>query len=257
MIPEIFRINIFDLISIPIYSFGLMMLLCFVGSMKLLEICLEEKGYSKDLAESMITYAAIGGILGARLLSIITNLDSLIKDPVGTIFSTAGFVFYGGFIGGVFGVVYFLKRNNFSPIKFTNIVAAPLAFGYAIGRLGCQLSGDGDYGTSSNLPWAMNYLYGVIPTSELVHPTPTYESILSLGLATFLRSKYCKNLDKVDGALFGIYLFVSALFRFSIEMIRIEPVVYLNLSQAQIIAIFLAIISLYFLLNIQKNNSSI
>ena len=128
MIPEIFRIQIGTFFSVPVYSFGLMMLLCFVGAMQLLQITLSEEGYDPALAEPMITYAAIGGIVGARLLSILSNLDYLMSDPIGVIFSSAGFVFYGGFVGGLLGVSIILRKNALSFYKLTNLVAAPLAF---------------------------------------------------------------------------------------------------------------------------------
>jgi phosphatidylglycerol:prolipoprotein diacylglycerol transferase len=253
MIPEILRLNISDSFSIPIYSFGLMMLLCFLGAMKLLERCLEESGLNKSLAEPLVTYAAVCGILGARIFSVFSNVDHLIQDPFGVIFSSAGFVFYGGFIGGVIGVWCFLKKENLSFLHFSNIVAAPLAFGYAIGRLGCQLSGDGDYGLPTDLPWGMNYALGVIPTKVAVHPTPVYESVFSMCLALFLRSNYLNSKLKLNGQLFGFYLIISAIFRFFIETIRVEPKVFSSLSQAQVISIPLLIIGLYFIYLPAKN----
>ena len=61
-------------------------------------------------------------------------------------------------------------------------VAAPaLAIGLAIGRIGCQLAGDGDYGVPTDLPWGMSYPNGVVPTTERVHPTPIYEMLACFG----------------------------------------------------------------------------
>ena len=121
MIPEIFRISIFEDFSIPIFSFGLMMLLCFLGSMILLQSCLKEAGENPMLAEPMVTYAAIGGVIGARFFSIISYPNQLMEDPIGVIFSSAGFVFYGGFIGGFIAVFILLRKNkipflNFEPL---------------------------------------------------------------------------------------------------------------------------------------------
>ena len=249
MIPEIFRISIFEDFSIPIFSFGLMMLLCFLGSMILLQSCLKEAGENPMLAEPMVTYAAIGGVIGARFFSIISYPNQLMEDPIGVIFSSAGFVFYGGFIGGFIAVFILLRKNKIPFLKFTNIVAAPLAFGYAIGRVGCQLSGDGDYGIESSLPWAMNYIYGVIPTASTVHPTPVYESLISLFLAIFLRSTFLKNKLRFDGQLFGFYLIISGVSRYFIENLRVEPRVLSGFSQAQLISIPLILIGIFLIFN--------
>jgi phosphatidylglycerol---prolipoprotein diacylglyceryl transferase len=225
----------------------LMMLLCFVGSMLLLQKCLLENKKDPSLAEPMITYAAIGGIIGARVFSILSDTEHLIEDPIGVIFGSAGFVFYGGFIGGVLGVVLLLRMKSQRVSEYFNIVAAPLAFGYAIGRLGCQLSGDGDYGIESSLPWAMNFSLGVVPTDLNVHPTPLYESIFSMCLAVILRHVSIRNFFSTNGRLFGLYLVCSGLLRFLVEFIRIEPVLIGSLSQAQVISIPLFIIGLFFI----------
>src|SRR5690606_14201703 len=101
MIPELLRIPLLIVdISLPVYTFGFFMLCCFLGGMKLLEKILEEVRIDTGIAEQLVTWAAIGGIVGARLLSILSHPDALLHDPVGTIFSSSGFVFYGGFIGG-------------------------------------------------------------------------------------------------------------------------------------------------------------
>ena len=93
----------------------------------------------------------------------------------------------------------------------------PLALGYAIGRIGCQLSGDGDYGRASDLPWAMSYPDGTVPTTEEVHPTPVYET-LAMGLVAWLLWQWRDRFR--PGVLFAFYLVLSGLERFLVEFVR-------------------------------------
>lgn len=247
MIPELFSIPFPFFGTLPIYTFGFMMLCCFLGAMKLLEKLLASLNMEEVIAEQLITWAAIGGILGARLLSILSYPSALMADPIGVIFSGSGFVFYGGFLGGALAVYLVLKRNSLSPISMGDVIAAPLAFGYAIGRIGCQLSGDGDYGSPSSLPWAMNYLYGVVPTADIVHPAPVYETFAALLLTFLLLSPKTRAFFKFRGQLFGVYLAISAIFRFLVEFLRIEPIVWQGLTQAQVFALILFITGVLFI----------
>lgn len=248
MIPEILRINILNFFSVPVYSFGLMILCCFIGAMKLLEVNLIKNNKDPALAEPMITIAAISGILGARIFSIFSNFSDFLSNPLSSLLSTAGFVYYGGFIGGVLGVILYLKYKCQKWPEYANIVAAPLAFGYAIGRLGCQLSGDGDYGHETDFFFSMNYIYGVIPTERLVHPTPFYESILALAITLVLSSSRIISFFGRQGQLFGLYLLLTSLSRFFIEFLRVEPIVFLNLTQAQIFSILLLPMGIFLML---------
>ena len=87
--------------------------------------------------------------------------------------------------------------------RLLDLAAAPLALGYAIGRIGCQLSGDGDYGRASDVPWAMSYPDGTVPTTEEVHPTPVYET-LAMGLVAWLLWRWRDRFR--PGVLFALYL---------------------------------------------------
>ncbi len=253
MIPELLHIPLpFLGLNLPVYTFGFFMLCCFLGAMKLLENLLGEVSLERALAEQLVTWAAVGGIVGARTLSILSHPQALIEDPLGTIFSSSGFVFYGGFLGGFIAVLWVLKRNKLSSLAVSDIIAAPLAFGYGIGRVGCQLSGDGDYGSASLLPWAMNYIYGVVPVYETVHPTPVYETLGAFVLTWILLSPVTRNYFMRRGQIFGLYLLASAVLRFSVEFLRIEPVVVWGLTQAQVFSLLLFFIGLYF---INKKNT--
>ena len=100
-------------------------------------------------------------------------------------FSGEGLVWYGGAIGGAVAVLLWARYRDFLGLALLDLCAPALALGYAIGRIGCQLSGDGDYGVASDLPWAMAYPDGTVPTTEEVHPTPVYET-LAMGLIAWV-----------------------------------------------------------------------
>ncbi len=240
MIPKLFEIGPF-----PVHSFGLMMVLCFFSAWRRLELSLEARGYDTEHAEPLIFWGAVGGILGARVLFVLSNLDTFAADPISAIFSSAGFTFYGGFIGGSLATTVYLKRNNLPFFKLLDVIAPCLALGYAVGRIGCQLAGDGDYGKQCSELWCISYEYGAAPSSPglLMHPTPVYESIASFIIA-YILVKLSDGLVNRPGRLFGIYLILMSIERFLVEFIRIEPIVGESLTQAQIIAAWLSLIGL-------------
>ena len=117
--------------------------------------------------------AAIAGIAGSRLFSILENFEDFIKDPIGQLLSGSGLTIYGGLILAFIVVFYYVKKKEIKPIHVMDAVAPALIMGYAIGRLGCQISGDGDWGIVNNLPkpswfifpdwaWAYDYPHNVI-----------------------------------------------------------------------------------------------
>ena len=244
MIPTIIKLG-----PIPIHSFGLMMMCAFIAAHELLVKLCKTNGVASEYAEKMIFWAAIGGIVGARLGYVFTYSDGFEGGLIASIFSSSGFVFHWGLIGGFLGVTVVLLLARLSFFLIADLVAAPLALGYAIGRIGCQLSGDGDYGSISNLPFAMSYPLGVIPTrwGELVHPAPIYESLLAL-LTTFLLLRLLAATRLTGrGIVFGAYLILTGVARYAIEFIRIEPIVYNNLTQAQVVSLYLIVVGALFI----------
>ncbi len=239
MIPTLFHLG-----PIPIHSFGLMMVLAFVAAWRLLFIELEEAGKNTGLAERMITWAAIGGIIGARAGYLISFPSELSTHPLKTIFGESGFVFHWGLVGGALAVWILLRRVGEDFLSMGDRCGAALALGYAIGRIGCQLSGDGDYGKPTNLPWAMEYPLGVVPTppGSAVHPAPVYETLLALAVVFVLRSKRVRAALAGKGRLFGLYFVLMAAERFIVEYVRIEPVVLPPFTQAQVMSLGLALL---------------
>src|SRR3954452_19778926 len=105
----------------------------------------------------MVFAALRGGLIGARVDYLIQNWDKVSGDLLGNVFSGSGLVWLGGVVGGAIGVLLWAWRRNFLGLGLLDPAAVPLGPGCASGVIGCQLSGDGDYGTASDLPWAMAY----------------------------------------------------------------------------------------------------
>jgi phosphatidylglycerol:prolipoprotein diacylglycerol transferase len=180
-----------------------------------------------DWAYEMIFAGLIGGVVGARLYWVVQHYDQAKDDLVGSLFSGSGLVWYGGAIGGALAVCAWAKLRGFLGLALLDLAAAPLALGYAIGRAGCQLSGDGDYGDPSGLPWAMPYPDGTVPTTEDVHPTPIYESLAMGFIALWL---WNRRDTYRPGVLFAFYLVLSGLERFLVEFVRRNDVAALGLT---------------------------
>jgi phosphatidylglycerol---prolipoprotein diacylglyceryl transferase len=219
---------------LTLQSFGLMMGLGFVVAGLLASKRLKEIGRPADWAYEMVFAALVGGIVGARLWAVVENWDEAKDDLLGSIFSGTGLVFYGGLLGGAAAVLGWAKWRGVLDLKTLDLAAAPLAAAYAIGRIGCQLAGDGDYGKAWNGPWAMAYPDGTVPTTQEVHPTPVYET-LTMGLvAWFLWSRRNKY---PPGGLFALYLLLAGTERFLVEFLRRNDRVAAGLTVAQFIAL--------------------
>jgi len=237
MIPTLIEFG-----PLPVRSFGLMVALALFAGAVRLAISFKRYGLDARLAERYVTAAGVSGLLGARLWYIGENWSEVRHDLLGAIFSSAGFTFYGGFIIGSLVVLYMARRDRTDIGKFCDSLGPCLALGYAIGRLGCQLSGDGDYGIATSGFWGMSYATGIVPTPPgvMVYPTPLFESAISL-VVLWILSKVEVSPSALTGRFqrFGLYLVLISLERVCVEGFRVNPVVAWGLSEAQIIAIAL------------------
>jgi len=217
-------------------TFGLCFAAGFLAAGAVLQRHFKELGKPTDWAYEMIFAGLVGGVIGSRLDFLLQNWDEVSDDFFGNLFSGSGLVWFGGVVGGAIGVVLWAWRRGFLGLQLLDVAAVPLALGYAVGRLGCQLSGDGDYGQASDLPWAMPYPDGTVPTTDDVHPTPIYES-LSVGLIALglwhLRGRLA------PGAIFALYLVAVGLERLLVEFIRRNDDVALGLTLAQLVSVAL------------------
>ena len=219
---------------LTLQTFGIMFALAFLAAGAVIARRLSEWGKPPDWAYEMVLAGLVGGVVGARLDFIVENYDLVKDDLLGNVFSGAGLVWYGGAIGGAIGVSLWAWRRGMLDLILLDICAVPLALGYAIGRIGCQLSGDGDYGVESDLPWAMAYPDGTEPTTEEVHPTPVYET-LAMGLLALvlwrLRDRFA------PGVLFALYLVLAGTERLLVEFIRRNDDVVAGLTLPQLVSL--------------------
>src|SRR3954469_13845643 len=137
-------------------TFGICFALAFLAAGGVLTRRLREIGKPGDWSYEIIFAGLVGGVVGSRLDYVAQNWDKVSHDLVGNVFSGSGLVWYGGAVGGAIGVLLWARRRDFVSLALLDLTSVPLALGYAIGRIGCQLSGDGDYGSMSGLPWAMS-----------------------------------------------------------------------------------------------------
>ncbi|GAB1429553.1 prolipoprotein diacylglyceryl transferase [Ignavibacteria bacterium] len=231
---------LFEIGPIVVNSFGAMVAIAFLIANYLFTHELRRKQLpNADAVASTVTLLALGGgILGAKLFHLAENYRDMMADPAGQIFSGAGLTFYGGLLVAIAAIVYYARRKNIQFLVLADAAAPALILAYGIGRIGCQLAGDGDYGIPTDLPWGMAYPNGLVPTNEIVHPAPVYEtlaSVVAFLMLWLLRKKYSRI-----GDIFGLYLILAGIERLLVEFIRINPL-YFGLSQAQWISIAMII----------------
>jgi len=215
---------------LTLQTFGLMFALAFIAAGTLIAVRLREIGKPVDWAYEIGFSALVGGIVGSRVYFVVQNYDSVKDDLLGNLFSGSGLVWYGGALGGALAVLLWAWYRGFLSLTLLDLTAPALALGYAVGRVGCQLSGDGDYGKAWDGPWAMAYPDGTVPTTEEVHPTPVYES-LAMGFGAWLLWQLRDRFR--TGILFALYLVYAGAERFLVEFLRRNDDVALGLTTAQ------------------------
>jgi prolipoprotein diacylglyceryl transferase len=223
-------------LTIP--TFGLMVALALITSAYILQADFQRRGWKAD-AFTMITVAGLAGILGAKLYHLLESPAEFFADPFPLLFSRYGFAWFGGFLGG-FGAMLLQGRLAKLPtLEFLDACSPAACFGYAIGRIGCLLSGDGDYGQPTSLPWGMSFPNGVVPTTDRVHPTPLYEFFIWCAIGAFLWHMGTKAIrgPKAKGEIFCNYLILTGVARFLVEIIRINPRSFLGMSNAQVASV--------------------
>ena len=270
MIPILFEIG-----PIKIYSYGLMLGIAFLSGNYILAGELKKRSITPELASTITLLSVVFGLLGAKLLHLIENWNEFLADPL-TAFSPGGLTWYGGFVLGMGVIIWYVRKKHIPYRRFLDALGIALILAYGIGRVGCHLAGDGDYGSPTTLPWGVLYAKGTAkPTTMLseyfqhnpeegarwhydslrvipagrdalghsynkfdettpLHPTPLYE--LLLGIIGFMVLRKVAPRFTVDGQLFMLYLMLAALFRFSVEFLRLQPKILFGLSEAQLIA---------------------
>jgi len=249
-------------------TFGLMVACAMLSAYFVLRADLARRGIAaknSGEAEALISFPCLAGFVGAKLYHLLESPADFFADPVHLLFSPYGFAWFGGLLAGFAAfafVAWRIIRHNAAagrPVSLLTIFDAgspAAALGYGIGRIGCLLSGDGDYGIPTSLPWGMSFPNGLVPTVERVHPTPIYEFIAACVIALWLwnlgapggsstRAKKRASqqmdtsthaiapFDRQPGEVFAAYLVLSGVARFLVEFIRINPRSFLGMSNAQ------------------------
>lgn len=245
-----------DLFGLQLQTFGLFFALNFLCWAALVGRRLKELGKPVDWAYELLFVSLVGGLIGARGYFLLQNYDQLDGDLLGNIFSGAGLIWYGGLVGGVVAVLIWAKVRDFLNLQLVDMAAPALALGYAIGRIGCQISGDGDYGKESSLPWAMGYPHGAVPTEPgvTVQPTPMYET-LSMGLFALVLWRLRDTFR--PGVLFGIYLVGAGLERFLVEFARRNDHVLAFLTAAQIESLVMLVLGVAWILVLYRRHGTL
>ena len=224
---------------------------------------IEKEVHPFELVGNITMIAAISGIIGAKIFHNLENMDTFLADPIGQLVSFSGLTFYGGLVMGSISVIWYAKKYHINIKHLIDSAAPGLMLAYGIGRIGCQMSGDGDWGVDNLSPkpewmsflpdwmWAYNFPHNVINAgvpiegcignfcrqlANPVWPTAFYEVVMSIaifGILWFIRKHI-----KVPGALFLIYLIFNGVERLFIEKVRIntEYNILGGLTQAEIIS---------------------
>jgi phosphatidylglycerol:prolipoprotein diacylglycerol transferase len=242
-------------LSLP--TFGLMVATALMCSAYILQKDFERRGWAAD-AYSMITIAGVAGMIGAKLYHLMETPAEFFADPWPLLFSRTGFAWFGGFLGGFAAMLYAGRRAKLPMLEFLDACSPAAAVGYGIGRIGCLLSGDGDYGIPTSLPWGMSFPNGVVPTMERVHPTPLYEFFAWVVIGAWLWKLGGKlaGESRVAGEIFCYYLMLTGLTRFLVEIIRINPRSFFGMSNAQTMGAVSVIVGAALLWRVKVTNKS-
>jgi phosphatidylglycerol:prolipoprotein diacylglycerol transferase len=257
---------------VEIPTFGLMVAAAMVAAYYVLRADMARRGLAPKesaTAEMFVAIPCLVGIAGAKLYHVLETPRELFANPWGLLFSRYGLAWFGGLIAGFAAFVWLARWYKIPLLEMFDAGSPAAALGYGIGRLGCLLSGDGDYGKPTSLPWGMSFPDGLVPTTQRVHPTPIYELIVACAIAwllwrlgarqiwhaakrgpsTALPGASRKNKDagrsaQDDGAVsdapwlraggvFAAYLVLTGAARFLVEFIRINPRSFFGLTNAQ------------------------
>lgn len=271
MIPVLFEIG-----PLKVHSYGLMLGLAFILGNAIMARDFKRRGWNPSIAGTITIIAVVSGILGAKGLHLLENWDEFIRRP-SEAFSPGGLTWYGGFLLGLICVIWYVRKKGLPLLQFLDILGVALILSYGVGRIGCHLSGDGDYGTPTKLPWGTIYAQGIAkPTYMLAdyfleHPDArtawSYDSLraipagldrmghvmsrfdqetplhptplyeLLLGIIGFGILSALRKRPWPDGVLFMMYLMLAGVFRFAVEFLRLNPRLAFGLSEAQLFSV--------------------
>jgi phosphatidylglycerol:prolipoprotein diacylglycerol transferase len=254
--------------SLNVPTFGLMVATAMACAYFVLRADIFRRGLAPDktsaaaTAETFIAFPCLAGIAGAKLYHELQSPGEFFAHPLQHMFSQYGFAWFGGLLAGFAAYAWLAWMRRIPLFEMFDAGSPAAALGYGIGRIGCFLSGDGDYGIPTSLPWGMSFPNGLVPTTERVHPTPLYELIAACAIAWWLWRLGARQIagrsaaasasptssgpsaksaspsgaaqSRIPrGGIFAAYLILTGLERFLVEFIRINPRSFLGMSNAQ------------------------
>jgi len=219
---------------LTIGTYGLMVAIALICAFFVLRADFARRGITAD-AEAIIGITGLAGLAGSRLYHLLESPAEFFADPWPQLFSTMGFAFFGAVIGGFLALLFLARRFKIPTLLMLDVASPAAALGYGIGRIGCLISGDGDYGIPTSLPWGMSFPNGIVPTTERVHPTPIYEFLVALVIFWFLwrLGERTMKTHAPNGIVFAAYLVLTGIARYLVEIIRINPRSFYGLTNAQ------------------------
>jgi phosphatidylglycerol---prolipoprotein diacylglyceryl transferase len=214
--------------------FGLMVATALISAFFVMRSDLARRGIRAD-AESIIGITGLAGLAGARLYHLLEAPSVFFAHPLPLLFSTMGFAWFGALIGGFLSLVLLARHYRMNILLLLDVASPAAALGYGVGRIGCLLSADGDYGKPTSLPWGMSFPHGLVPTTQPVQPTPIYEFLVALGIAYVLWriGRRAIGRTRPAGEVFAGYLILTGVARFLVEFIRINPRSFFGMTNAQ------------------------
>jgi phosphatidylglycerol:prolipoprotein diacylglycerol transferase len=215
------------------------------------------RGISAD-AEAIIGITGLSGLVGSRLYHLLETPAEFFADPWPLLFSTMGFAFFGAVLGGFLALLFLAWRFRMRPLLLLDVASPAGALGYGIGRIGCLISGDGDYGIPTSLPWGMSFPNGIVPTTERVHPTPIYEFLVAVVIFWILwrLGERTFKTNAPNGIVFAAYLVLTGIARFLVEIIRINPRTFYGLTNAQAASIVSIVAGVILFLSVGRASST-
>jgi phosphatidylglycerol---prolipoprotein diacylglyceryl transferase len=235
----------FELFNIKIYGYGTMIALGICVAVLIVTRRARQRGYDEDSILNMAILAVIAGVLGGKLLYIITELKPIMNDPSLLKDLGSGFVIYGSIIGGAVGVYLYCRRKRWSAVKVFDLVIPSIPMAQGFGRIGCFLAGC-CYGRTTTLPIGVMFkAESVAPSGILLHPTQLYSSIFNFCLAFFLL--WYDRKERKDGRVFSMYVIIYSVGRFVVEFLRNDPRGAVGiLSTSQFISVFMLLAGILF-----------
>ena len=214
-------------------TYGILVAAALICAFFVLRADLARRKLAAD-AESIIGITGLAGLVGARLYHLLESPREFFADPWPLLFSTMGFAWFGSVIAGFLALLLLARKFRMKALLMLDVAAPAAALGYGVGRIGCLISGDGDYGVPTSLPWGMSFPNGIVPTTQRVHPTPIYEFLIALVIFWILWRAGARWMAASSaGKVFAAYLVLTGIARFLIEFIRINPRSFFGMTNAQ------------------------